>query len=357
MRLALAALVVSACAHPLSTPRRDHTASSLFNGDVLVVGGTNSYPPTASVARYDADKRRWRAAAALPEGRQWHAATTLANGRVLVTGGYTRGEALRSTLLYDPAADRWRDGPPLQNARRSHSAARLSDGRVLVVGGNEGEVSAELFDPARGEWTLTETPPASPSGHTVTALGSAALVVGNVFTDTTRSRRPAALLYDARSDRWRFTGTMRHGRVWHTATRDPAGRVFVIGGRGHDPEIETSRNVLSSVEIYEPQRDAWREGPPLRVGRSDHSATLVGARIVVVGGSPSGSGEQRPLASIETLDTRSSTWGRRHRLARNREEHTANLVHGEVVLIVGGRTEPFVSKWSLRWSTRVRTRR
>ena len=71
----------------------------------------------------------------------------LGNGRVLVAGG-GNPSAMSSAELYDPATGNW--SPTGSMAGYGGTAALLPDGRVLVAGSaNEGEV----YSPGAGTWT------------------------------------------------------------------------------------------------------------------------------------------------------------------------------------------------------------
>ena len=64
--------------------------------------------------------------------------------------------------LYDPATGQWTETGSMHVARSGSVASLLADGRVLVAGGvDPGKgylgalASAELYDPATGQWTET----------------------------------------------------------------------------------------------------------------------------------------------------------------------------------------------------------
>jgi len=124
----------------LNTARIAQTATLLPGGKVLVAGGsgdnnsrTNNSLNTAEL--YDPASGTWSIAANLITARRNHTATLLPSGKVLVVGG-------DSAELYDPATDTWSGTANLNTARTDHTATLLPNGKVLVASGN----SAELYD-------------------------------------------------------------------------------------------------------------------------------------------------------------------------------------------------------------------
>jgi hypothetical protein len=103
--------------------RADHSATLLYDGRVLLVGGENHGYYTS------------------PPGQP----NTL-HGHVMIN---------RSAEFYDPKAGRFVATGSMKEARENHSATLLPDGRVLIAGGDIAEfrtdalASAELFDPKR----------------------------------------------------------------------------------------------------------------------------------------------------------------------------------------------------------------
>ena len=82
----------------MSGPRRDHTATMLDNGKVLIVG---SYSNPAEL--YDPETKSFTPTASMIEARQQHTATLLPTGEILVVGGVEIGGAdLPSAELFYP---------------------------------------------------------------------------------------------------------------------------------------------------------------------------------------------------------------------------------------------------------------
>src|SRR5439155_3676182 len=131
----------------------------------------------------------WSTTGSLNTGRDYHTATLLPNGMVLVAGGQNNSDFLASAELYDPG-ETWTFTGSLNTGRWGHTETLLLNGKVLVTGGlnnaNSGPplASAELYDPASGTWTTT--------------------------------------------------GSLNTGRIYHTATLLPNGKVLVAGGYADD---------------------------------------------------------------------------------------------------------------------------
>jgi hypothetical protein len=192
------------------------------------------------------------------------------------------------------------------------TATLLPNGTVLVAGGNfpggaEGVVStsAELYDPASGQWTQTGSMP-SPhrSGHTATLLlnGKVLVAGGSAYggpPGTGPGPQQSAALYDPATGTWTETGSMHVLRTCHTATLLPDGTVLVAGGSSGAPTRET--------EIYDPSTGTWTKTGSMTIGRCGHAATLLpDGKVLVVGGSNS----YRGPATAEVYDPGSRTWTR-----------------------------------------------
>jgi Galactose oxidase, central domain len=131
----------------LLAARREHTATVLVTGDILVVGGSNDQGLPVQAETFDPITRSVLEAGRLSRPRTRHTATRLPDGRVLVTGGLgVDGQPLRSVEIFDPTIRNFVAARSLSVERSDHVAVELCDGTVLLVGGGPG---AEIYNPAR----------------------------------------------------------------------------------------------------------------------------------------------------------------------------------------------------------------
>jgi galactose oxidase len=133
-------------------PQRDYGCSVMYDvGKVLIVGGGNPPQNTAQIIDLNQTPRAWKPTNSMKFARRQHNATILPDGTVLVTGG-TRGQGgpnggfndlrpgqpVHAAELWDPDTKRWALLAEEQVDRCYHSTAvLLPDARVLSAGGGE----------------------------------------------------------------------------------------------------------------------------------------------------------------------------------------------------------------------------
>jgi hypothetical protein len=239
---------------PLAVGRMGHAAALLPNGRVLVTGGWDQGdggspfdPAFASSEIFDPAAGAFTAGPNMNRPRRNHVLTTLADGRVLVTGGIQlRGSGFGATPfaeVYDPATGHFLPVGALGTGRWLHTATRLADGRVLVVGGRDNNCgencdwhalsSAEIFDPAAGEFSPT--------------------------------------------------GTLNIGRFAHAAALLPDGRVLILGGTTTEPIGPTDQ--VTTAEIFDPATGSFAGAGATLMGRSYTAlAPLNNGKFLLAGG-------------------------------------------------------------------------
>jgi hypothetical protein len=236
-----------------------------------------------------------------------------------------------------------RDGP-----RAGHTATLLKDGRVLVTGGavlsgaggveSDPRASAEIYDPATGEWTAAGGMGFPRAFHTATLLkdGRVLVVGGMSFISGTLSPLATAEVFDPAGPSFRPAGSLREerGRSGHTATLLPDGRVLVTGGFGQG----SRREALATAEVFDPARGAFFAVGPMSAARTGHTATLLlDGRLLVAGGR----GDAGALAETEIFATPTDAFIPGPALPDDaRAGHSAVRLTSGAVLVAGGCTRP-----------------
>jgi len=322
----------------MTAQRAFHTASLLPNGDVFVLGGFSSLQGEGSNKgdTYSPATKQWSAAGIFGEVRGAHTATLLANARVLAVGGASTGSltnALASAELHDPASGQWLTQPNSPNQpRHSHTATLLANGKVLIAGGSDfnGQMRfSELYDPATDTWTRTGDLLTSRSGHTATLLRNGkVLVTGGIQAGGTIL--DSAELFDPATGAWSATtNVMPNRRANHTATLLADGKVLVSGGWN----VVAGTNILRNCDLYDPATNSWTTAGLMTQPRRFHTATLLyDGRVLAVGGDSANS-----LKTSELYDPATNRWIQQTSMMHvGHFRHTATLLPNGRVLVVSG---------------------
>ena len=229
---------------------------------------------TAKAELYDPATGQWTETGSMHVARQWHVASLLADGRVLVAGGvdYPKGYlgAQASAELYDPATgqwtetgsmSRWRYGPP-----NNFKAISLADGRVLVLGGrisgHPGSSSPRIPPGGGGETkgaeaydpesgTWSWVRPMAAPPKTATLLPDGRVLVTH---DGGSSE-----LFDPRTGRWTATANATQAVNSPRATLLGDGDVLLVDT--WDGPIRGGgcpcRDFVGRAELYDPDTGRW----------------------------------------------------------------------------------------------------
>lgn len=322
------------------------TATLLKNGKVLVVGGI-------SAELYEPETGQWSPAGNPITPRYDHIAVRLANGNVLVAGGMRipgdgityNDRFLTGAEIYDPVTGEWRPAGNLSVHRTGHTAHLLADGTVLVIGGSTYEISgnfqrylnhssAEIYDPATNTWSSAGTMPSPHDGHASTLLANGDVLVVGGRGD--RGPSPKAEIFDGATHIWRETGALMTGRYDPRATLLPDGKVLVAGGTGGLYGLDTA-------EVYDPATGRWSETGRMTARRLNHTATLLpGGKVLVAGGHADLEFEGSINVNLNEWDTAelydpvTGRWTATARMHALHYAHTATLLASGRVLVVGG---------------------
>src|SRR5918997_3662263 len=275
----------------MGVARAAHTATRLRGGDALVAGGfgESEGAPLASAELYDARAGSFAPIEDMTTPRQSHTATRLPDGRVLITGGYGPDGPLRSAEIYAPSTQKFTPTRRMVARRAGHEAVRLEDGRVLIVGGGGPGFAflktAELYDPLTSRFSATGAMSSPRESHTTTLLPDGRVLVtgGHVGRGQDLQIRASAELYDPATGQFARTNDMTMSRHKHDAVGLADGRVLIVGGADEQEDPKP----FDTAEVYDPQTDAFRRTGNLNLARYKLRGTSIlqeNGRVVVAGG-------------------------------------------------------------------------
>ena len=329
----------------MSFARGTHTATLLQDGRLLIAGGDDGSGRleaiTDTAELYDPSADRWEPAEALGRQRTQHAALLLNDGRVLLVGGAGVLQAgiqeqqlerpLIETDLFDPTSESWSYTGEISTPRDYVAAALLSDGSVLIAGGDDGSgteasvlASAEVFDPATGQWSSAGSMSHPRQGHSLVPLdnGMALVAGGDAGDDPFQSVE----IYDPSSGTWSATADMADARERFSAVVLQDGKVLVVGGGGTDGR-------LASAELYDPAGGTWSPAAEMSTPRLKPAAVVLqDGKVLVVGGLGAG----QFLTSAEVYDPATDSWSDAGSMETGRGFHAATLIDDGRVVVTGG---------------------
>ena len=276
----------------MSEGRTGHEATLLTNGQVLITGGDGAKTnhPIASAELYDPNTDTFSLVENMGVARVGHAAVRLSNGLVLITGGQDSNFMnLNTAELFDPSTKNFRPAARMMDARTGHSATLLNDGNVLIAGGENGKTllpSAELYDPSTNTFHATGgmsiprlfAPATLLSDGKVLIAGGGSLV-GNASGQSVAS----AEIYDPASGQFANVGRMGTPRRGHVMIA--LGDHNVLAAGGINDELPDPQRFLNSAELFDVRTLKFSPASSMKRPRFDHSAVLLNdGRVLVTGG-------------------------------------------------------------------------
>jgi len=320
----------------MSVGRAFHTAVSLKDERVLLIGGKDSNGVSRSVEIYDPKTGTWANAASLATPRMNHAAYLLPTGEVFVAGGQSDlagNSALRSTEIFNPQTGAWRGGPDMAEARSCAASVGYSVGtsfRVLMAGGAR-RVSNQLSSSRTAEVYVADANVFIPvqqmsqdrfCGKAVVISQDRVLVTsGWTGLGSQAGTRPAGSeIFDLNTSSF---SVVAQASARADASVDMVGGGAVIAGGRTAPTTADAR-----VEAFDGAN--FTSIGSLTEARWDHRSAVLGTDALVIGGRDAAGAK----ASVEMVSA-----GRMvamSPLAEARAAHSATVLANGMVLVCGG---------------------
>ncbi len=288
--------------------------------------------------------------------RRGGTATRLGNGLVLVAGGDSAGSTV--AYLYDPGLDAASATGAMAKVRGGHTATLLLDGRVLMAGP---DASAEIYDPATGQFTALPQPPLSPSVAVMMKNGKVLLgadgsmavfdPAGNTFYPVAGSGptvKPVVLndgmvflgngLFDpSKETTVALTGDAQAGLAGRTARGLADGNVLLCQGgvyQGAYVASDEAELFMAGTRVFTPL--ASKPYPAMGVP----SAMLADGRILLPGGTTVSGGMsiQTGTAKAMLFNPATLTFSRTGDLPEALFSHAVATLQDGRVLVTGGAT-------------------
>jgi hypothetical protein len=325
----------------MTTGRGGSSATLLQEPDVRVLIAGGDSEGTAEL--FDPANGSFTATGKMTAVRAGATATLLQNGTVLIIGGIepTTGLSLASAEIYNPVTGSFVPAGKMANSRVGHTATLLPDGRVLVTGGYDCAAypcvpqilaAAELFDPVTGVFTPTGSMAVGRIEHTATLLPNGRVLVAGGNNNGTLATTE---LFDPLNGTFTAAANMTGPRELHSATLLANGKVLLVGGYGE--------GMLDTAEMFDPINGTFTAAGSMSTARESHTATLLpNGTVLIAGGDFCTVDDCGPIFySAEVFDTATGSSVITGSMADSRTGHSATLLRNGTVLVIGGEYGPF----------------
>ena len=301
---------------------RTRFSTSVVDGKIYAIGGENGAADQfgelsiAVVEMYDPKTDTWQPKADMPTPRSG-LATSVVDGKIYAIGGQKieklrlligfgyRLTELPTVEMYDPVTDTWTQKADMPTPRSTSTS--VVDGKIYAIGGAGSNrkqrrlATVEVYNPATDTWGKSRSLNHARAGlSTAVVDGEIYAIGGTGWPQIGNNPGPFLASVEVLNPRnprnWREKAEMPAPKAGHTASVIN-GKIYVIGGgsRGNGPYM-----YLSTIEIYDPETDAWTQAPDMPVGKSGHAAAVVNGKIYILGGLRAG--HKGPLLTVEVYD-------------------------------------------------------
>ncbi|MEK9628316.1 MAG: HYR domain-containing protein [Nitrospinota bacterium] len=219
------------------------------------------------------------------------------NGKIYCFGGVQHGGPLSISEIYDPSNNSWSNLPSMPTARTSVRGAFVGN-KFYAIGGscvhcrpNSGIAANEAYDISTNSWS-THAPIPTPrtGGYAVESVGGKIYVMGGLRYNPSTTQLDTVEIYDPQTNAW-VTGTPLPKPLVSHVSAVVNGKIIIAGGGNF-------QGVSYNTYEYDPVADEWSEKTPIPVFHGEGAAAVADGRVHVIGGQQVG-GYTRSVHSFD----------------------------------------------------------
>jgi len=265
------------------------------------------------------------------------------NGLLYVAGGVRDSSGTpvfaKDILAYDPASDGWRTVGTLARPVRSPAVAAVGN-RLYVMGGCvEGSSwtvdDLQIFNPATGTVVVGPPVPLAACGMAAVVLNGRIHLIGGVYqwepADILGTWAANHSVFDPATGIWSSLAPLPQATGAH-AMAVVGGKIYVWGG------------LPTGLQVYDPATDSWTQPTSGPTGRFGAAAAVMDGKIYFLGG-----GEYQtqccggPVASavVQRYDPATDVWEQAAPMSMPRSSHIASLINGTIYVFGSGNLERY----------------
>ncbi|MDE0326866.1 MAG: sigma-70 family RNA polymerase sigma factor [Candidatus Poribacteria bacterium] len=309
---------------------------------------------SVSVTQENAAKQ-WMPRTNMPTAR-FQFGTCVVDGKVFAIGGEVDkfGDTSIATVeMYDPKTDTWERKADMPTARAGMSTL-VVDGKIYAIGGGQGKKhrlrrgwghsgkllpTIEMYDPVTDTWTQKADMPVPRSSNSTCIMDGKIYIIGGVAANRKQWRLDNVDIYDPATDTWTQAKSMNHARGGASVSV-VNGKIYVMGGVGW-PQIPNHPGpFLSSVEVFNPETNHWKEVAEMPTPKGFHTASVIDGKIYVIGGGFRGDDQFKYLSTVEVYDPKTDRWTQEPDMPIGKWGHRAEVIN-ENIYIFGGSSAVF----------------
>ena len=333
---------------------RNRVGRDTTPGKTSRVGTQVSNVTSVSVALENAVKQ-WMPRTDMPTAR-FLFGTCVVDGKVFAIGGEVDkfgDTAIATVEMYDPKTDTWERKADMPTARSGVSTL-VVDGKIYAIGGGKGkkyQVGAgwvhsgkllptiEMYDSVTDTWIRKADMPVPRCSNSTCIVDGKIYIIGGVAANGKQGRLDSVDIYDPATDTWTEAKSMNHARGGASVSV-VNGKIYVMGGVGWPQIPNHPAPFLSSVEVFNPETNHWKEIAEMPTPKAFHTASVINGKIYVIGGGFRGNDRFKYLSTVEVYDPETDRWTQEPDMPIGKWAHRAEVIN-EKIYIFGGNSAVF----------------